>query len=177
MQSDNSEFNASGDIGTLPRHTGNRHCFANLASRRHIILKERLTASGPRPPLAHGLQQFQSRETLRKFVWRVAYLEVIRREPWTPPHDANFMTFLSAAQHRARGSYRGHMLPIMLAAAASAAAVALVAYLLWPTWEPDTSSNPARLPVSIGATLFNVPTAAIRMKNQRRSGAQERIDL
>jgi hypothetical protein len=69
------------------------------------------------------------------------------------------------------------MLPIMLAAAASAAAIALVAYLLWPTWEPDTSSNPARLPVSIGATLFNVPTMAVRMKIQRHTGPQERVDL
>jgi hypothetical protein len=33
------------------------------------------------------------------------------------------------------------------------------------------------LPVSIGATLFNVPTAAVRMKIQRHSGPQERIDL
>jgi hypothetical protein len=31
--------------------------------------------------------------------------------------------------------------------------------------------------VSIGGTLFNVPTAAIRMKIQRHSGSQERIDL
>jgi hypothetical protein len=33
------------------------------------------------------------------------------------------------------------------------------------------------LPVSIGGTLFNVPTEAIRMKIQRHSGEQERIDL
>jgi hypothetical protein len=33
------------------------------------------------------------------------------------------------------------------------------------------------LPVSIGTTLFNVPTAAVRMKIQRRSGPQERVDL
>ena len=38
-------------------------------------------------------------------------------------------------------------------------------------------SGPARLPVSVGATLFNVPTAAIRMKIQRHSGPQERVDL
>jgi hypothetical protein len=69
------------------------------------------------------------------------------------------------------------MIPIMLACAATAGAIALVAYLLWPTWEVDTSSTPARLPVSIGGTLFNVPTAAIRMKIQRHSGPQERVDL
>ena len=31
--------------------------------------------------------------------------------------------------------------------------------------------------MSIGGTLFNVPTKAVRMKIQRHSGPQERIDL
>src|SRR3979490_1077139 len=90
------------------------------------------------------------------------------------------MTLFSTAQHIARGSRRvprGHMIPIMLGCAVTASAMALIAYLLWPTWGPDASSSPARLPVSIGATLFNVPTTAIRMKIQRHSGPQERIDL
>src|SRR6202165_2563142 len=90
------------------------------------------------------------------------------------------MTFFSTAQHIARGSRgkpRGHMIPIVLGCAVTAGAIALVAYLLWPTWGWDASSSPERLPVSIGATLFNVPTAAIRMKIQRHSGPQERVDL
>jgi hypothetical protein len=90
------------------------------------------------------------------------------------------MTFLSTAQQIARSSRRdprSHIVAIMLASAATAGAIALVAYLLWPTWGPEASSSPARLPVSIGATLFNVPTTAIRMKIQRHSGPQERIDL
>jgi hypothetical protein len=58
-----------------------------------------------------------------------------------------------------------------------AGAISLVAYLLWPTWEPDASGDPSHLPVSIGKTLFNVPPMAIRMKIQRHSGPQERIDL
>jgi hypothetical protein len=90
------------------------------------------------------------------------------------------MTFLTTAQHFARGSRersRGHLIPIALGCAVAAGAMALVAYLLWPTWGPDASSGPARLPVSIGATLFNVPTAAVRMKIQRHSGTQERVDL
>jgi hypothetical protein len=33
------------------------------------------------------------------------------------------------------------------------------------------------LPVSVGTTLFNVPTSAIRRKIQRHSGPQERVDL
>jgi hypothetical protein len=90
------------------------------------------------------------------------------------------MTLFSTAQHIARGSRersRGHMIPIMLGCAVTTGGIALVAYLLWPTWGSDASSSPARLPVSIGATLFNVPTAAIRMKIQRHSGPQERVDL
>ena len=90
------------------------------------------------------------------------------------------MTLFTTAQQIVRGprrDLRGHMTAIMLAGAATAGAIALVAYLLWPTWVPDPASTPARLPVSIGATLFNVPTAAVRMKIQRHSGPQERIDL
>jgi len=90
------------------------------------------------------------------------------------------MTLFSTAQHIARSTRRdprGHMIPIMLGCAVTAGAIALIAYLLWPTWGPDVSSDPARLPVSIGATIFNVPTAAVRMKIQRHSGPQERVDL
>jgi hypothetical protein len=90
------------------------------------------------------------------------------------------MTLFSTAQHLARDSRRdprGHMVPIMLAGTVTAGAIALVAYLLWPTWGAEASSNPARLPVSIGGTLFNVPTVAVRMKIQRHSGPQERVDL
>jgi hypothetical protein len=90
------------------------------------------------------------------------------------------MTLFSTAQHLARDSRkdpRGHMVPIMLAGMVTAGAISLVAYLLWPTWGAEASSNPARLPVSIGGTLFNVPTTAVRMKIQRHTGPQERVDL
>jgi len=72
---------------------------------------------------------------------------------------------------------RSHALPVVLAGALVTAAVSLVAYLLWPTWGTAGSTGPQRLPVSVGGTLFNVPTDAIRMKIQRHSGQQERIDL
>jgi hypothetical protein len=72
---------------------------------------------------------------------------------------------------------RSHLIPIMVASAVAAGAIALVAYLLWPSWGREGSSSPERLPVSVGGTLFNVPTAAIWMKIQRHSGQQERIDL
>jgi hypothetical protein len=90
------------------------------------------------------------------------------------------MTLLSTAQHLARfprDNPPAHLVPILIAGALTAAAVALVAYLLWPTWGADPADGPARLPVSVGGTLFNVPTAAIRRKIQRHSGPQERVDL
>ena len=109
----------------------------------------------------------------------MAYLKMIRGQLRTP-YDCLFMTLLSTAQHFARNTRkdpRGHLIPIMVACAVTASAIVLIGYLLWPTWEPEVSAGPARLPVSIGTTLFNVPTAAIRMKIQRHSGPQERIDL
>lgn len=90
------------------------------------------------------------------------------------------MTFLSTAQHIARDTRkdpRGHLVLIVVAATIAAGAVALVAYLLWPTWGAGAAGSPDRLPVSVGATLFNVPTSAIRRKIQRHSGPQERVDL
>jgi hypothetical protein len=94
--------------------------------------------------------------------------------------DASFMTLLSTAQYIARDTRkhpRSHMVLIMVAALVASAAVALVAYLLWPTWGSDAAKVPERLPVSVGGTLFNVPTPAIRWKIQRHSGPQERVDL
>lgn len=90
------------------------------------------------------------------------------------------MTFLSTAQHIARDTRkdpRSHVVLISVAALGTAGAIALVAYLLWPTWGADPASGPARLPLSVGGTLFNVPGSAIRMKIQRHSGPQERVDL
>ena len=69
------------------------------------------------------------------------------------------------------------MIPVMLGAAIAACAIAVIGYLLWPTWGTKASNNPGRLPVSVGATLFNVPTMAVRRKIQRHSGPQERVDL
>ena len=88
------------------------------------------------------------------------------------------MTVFSTARFTLRDWHGGsHLLPVALAAAVAALAMALVAYLLWPTWGIEGSSGPDRLPVSVGGTLFNVPTPAVRMKIQRHSGPQERVDL
>ena len=88
------------------------------------------------------------------------------------------MTMFSSARQSPSGWHtRSHVLPLLLAGALAAAAMALIAYLLWPTWGTVGSTGPQRLPVIVGGTLFNVPTDAIRMKIQRHSGEQERIDL
>jgi hypothetical protein len=90
------------------------------------------------------------------------------------------MTLLSSVHintRRLRRRHRVHLVPIAFAAAIAAGAITLVAYLLWPTWEPIKSDDPGRLPVSVGATLFNVPTQAVRRQVQRHSGPQERVDL
>ena len=86
------------------------------------------------------------------------------------------MTMFTATSPRSSRT-RAHVVPIALGGAAAMGAVALVAYLLWPTWDTGSASAPDKLPVSVGGTLFNLPAASIRMKIQRHSGPQERIDL
>ncbi len=88
------------------------------------------------------------------------------------------MRMFSTERHGSLGWTRGGpTLSVALAGTAAVACVALVAYLLWPTWDALGSIGPTRLPISVGGTLFNVPAAAIRMKIQRHSGEQERVDL
>ena len=88
------------------------------------------------------------------------------------------MTVFSATSPRSqRTRIRTHLVPIALTSVFAASAIALVAYLLWPTWSTGGLDAPDKLPVSIGGTLFNLPISAIRMKIQRHSGPQERIDL
>jgi hypothetical protein len=94
--------------------------------------------------------------------------------------DHLFMTFVTPLQNITRTpgkDWRGHLLPILLVGAFATAALAFVTYLLWPTWDVDAATGPARLPVSVGSTLFNVPSGSIRMKIQHHTGPQERIDL
>jgi hypothetical protein len=88
------------------------------------------------------------------------------------------MTLLSSAQNlRRRTARRGRGVPIVLASLLTAASIALIVYLLWPTWRPETGSAPDRTPISIGGALFNVPARAFRVKYQKHSGPQERVDL
>lgn len=89
---------------------------------------------------------------------------------------------LSANQTSARPAsqfLRGssHALPVVAGGLLAVSAIAMIAYLLWPTWGALPSKGPEQLPVSIGGTVFNVPAAAVRMKIQRHTGPQERVDL
>ena len=89
------------------------------------------------------------------------------------------MTLLTARGVRRswrRQRRRGYLVPIVIAVAMATGAVWLVGYLLWPTFQ-DTASTPQRIPVSIGGTVFNVPERAFRIKVQKHSGPQERVDL
>src|ERR1700756_4661793 len=91
---------------------------------------------------------------------RWAYSRVIRR-----PLAISTMSVFSLPRLNALDWHRSsHMLPIALAIAVGLGAVALVAYLLWPTWGTENTGAPDRLPVSIGGTLFNVPVGAMRVK-------------
>jgi len=90
------------------------------------------------------------------------------------------MTVFSATSPRpprTNARTRTHLVPVALTCGFAASAIALVAYLLWPTWSTGGADAPDKLPVSVGGTLFNLPISAIRMKIQRHSGPQERIDL
>ena len=57
------------------------------------------------------------------------------------------------------------------------AAIAIIYHLLRPTWHVETIVGPGQTPLSVGGTLFNVPTAAFRIKVQKHAGPQERVDL
>jgi len=86
------------------------------------------------------------------------------------------------ADHRRTGTPRTaeRRLPAALLApiALGAAALAFVAYALWPRWPdaPVAADAPA-LPIVIAGVPFNVPPQAIRVAMQRRAGRQDRIDL
>jgi len=83
----------------------------------------------------------------------------------------------SQRQDGRRTPRRIQLAPFLVMGAVSVTAVAVVAYLLWPTWQTEKPGDPDRLPISIGNTLFNVPTKAIRVKMQKRTGPQERVDI
>lgn len=87
------------------------------------------------------------------------------------------MALDSLTSQRRPAVRHSHLVPVLVMGAIGACAIGIVAYLLWPTWNVEKLDDPSRLPISVGNTLFNVPTKAIRVKLQKRTGPQERVDL
>src|SRR4051794_32674760 len=83
-------------------------------------------------------------------------------------------------QSRARARLSGGLLVgLALVLAAILAAIAYVGFvLLWPRWPAATAAPDApALPITVAGVVFNLPPAAIRVPQQRRAGALERVDL
>jgi hypothetical protein len=70
------------------------------------------------------------------------------------------------------------LLPGVLLATAAGLAFVYIGHVLWPRWPgPPVGRDAPPIPISIAGVVFNVPPASIRAPVQRRSGAQQRIDL
>src|SRR6476619_229668 len=82
------------------------------------------------------------------------------------------------SERKRRGASAGLLFALGTLLVLIVLAAAFVALVLWPRWPGATVAPDApALPVTVGGVLFNVPPAAIRMRIQRRPGAQERLDL
>ncbi len=90
------------------------------------------------------------------------------------------MTTLAGHRHLGgRGTAEG-LLSFVLLVLISLAVTALgfVGYAMWPSWpDAEVAVDAPSLPITVAGALFNVPPQAIRVAAQRRSGAQERVDL
>ncbi len=64
-----------------------------------------------------------------------------------------------------------------LAAALALLGLVYVGFVLWPRHLSAVPPDAPSVPITVAGVVFNVPPAAIRQQVQRRSGAQERIDL
>jgi hypothetical protein len=85
-----------------------------------------------------------------------------------------------ALRHRPRRnqwSLGALALKLALVAGVLALAACPIAYILWPRWPDPVSLDAPALPITVGGLALNVPPAAIRIAMQRRTGAQERLDL
>ena len=90
------------------------------------------------------------------------------------------MSTLAGHRHLTGRSAAEGLLYFVLLVLISLAVTALgfVGYALWPSWpDADMTLDAPALPITVAGALFNVPPPAIRIPAQRRSGAQERIDL
>jgi hypothetical protein len=79
---------------------------------------------------------------------------------------------------RKRRNHNPLAAPVLAFGTAIMLALGFVGYVLWPHWPdvPVALDAPA-LPIVVASTSFSIEPAAIRMRVQRRPGAQERVDL
>jgi hypothetical protein len=90
------------------------------------------------------------------------------------------MSTLAGHRHlTGRGAAEGLLYFVLLVLISLAVtALGFVGYAMWPSWpDADVALDAPSLPVTVAGALFNVPPQAIRIAAQRRSGAQERVDL
>lgn len=82
------------------------------------------------------------------------------------------------ARRTRRNKHSFLALPVLMLMAGIVLALAVIAWLLWPRWPaPNVPVDAPSLPITIQGVTFNIPPGAIRLKAQRRAGAQDRIDL
>jgi hypothetical protein len=87
------------------------------------------------------------------------------------------MRFPAGARSRRRRGGASLVAGIVLGAMLLLGGIAYVGFVLWPRHLSEVPPDTPSVPVTIAGVAFNVPPAAIRQQVQRRSGAQERIDL
>ncbi len=175
------EFNASGDMLTPRYATDTAAGCIRPPRRRRLRRMRRASTSSIRkvngaPPPMHGSPHAQPAEPPERPLVRgiLAADSARRRAAGTRARSMSLASPTSQRTARPRRARPGHAVPLVIAGAIGACALGLVTYLLWPSWHQEKAGDPSRLPVSIGNTLFNVPTKAVRVKLQKRSGPQER---
>src|SRR5262249_7619538 len=128
-------------------------CFAQPARRRHRVLKRRLTRGGGRGP-THA---------------------IVRRVIRQPGSDIRPPPKARSRQRRRGGA--GLLAGVVLGGMLLLGGIVYVGFVLWPRQLSEVPPDTPSVPVTIAGVVFNVPPAAIRQQVQRRSGAQDRIDL
>jgi hypothetical protein len=90
---------------------------------------------------------------------------------------SHFATHSGHSSHGPRRNLGGLARTLMVIAGFLFLTGGPVAYILWPRWPAPVALDAPALPITISGVPFTVPLAAIRVAMQRRTGAQERIDL